>query len=67
MVLAVEPSTLDDDSGRATVDAWDSLAHLNVISALEETFDVLFTTAEMRELTTIGRLRAALTERGASA
>ena len=65
MVLDVEPLSLDDASGRATVDAWDSLAHLNVISALEETYDVLFSSAEMREMSTIGRLRAALVAHGA--
>lgn len=66
MVLSVEPSMLDDNSGRATLDGWDSLAHLDVISALEETFDVLFSSAEMRELTTVGRLRATLAVRGAT-
>ena len=66
MVLDVEPSMLDDSSGRATLDGWDSLVHLNVISALEETFDVLFSSAEMRELTTVGRLRAALAVRSAT-
>lgn len=64
MVLDVEPSALDDNSGRATFDGWDSLAHLNVISAIEETYDVLFSSAEMRELTTIATLRAALVARG---
>lgn len=66
LVLDVDPALLDDSSGRATVDAWDSLAHLNVISAVEETFDVLFSSAEMRELTTVGALRAALVSRGSA-
>ena len=66
LVLDVAPESLDDASGRATVDGWDSLAHLNVIAAIEETFDMLFSSAEMRELTTIGRLRAALAARGSS-
>ena len=63
-ILDVSPETLSDDSGRASLDEWDSLAHLNVIGGVEEVFDVLFSSAEMRELTTVGSLRSALTGRG---
>ena len=59
-VLDVEPDTLADESGRGTVTQWDSVAHLNVLSAIEETYDVLFSSAEMRELTNVGLIRIAL-------
>jgi acyl carrier protein len=59
-VLAVDVDALNDQSGRSTVTEWDSVAHLNVIAAVEETYDVMFTSAEMRELSSIGLIRAAL-------
>jgi acyl carrier protein len=66
-VLDVDPAAITDDSGRATTDAWDSVAHLNVITAVEETYDVLFSTAEMREHTTVGAIRAFLAAKGVAA
>ncbi len=65
-VLDVEPETLNEDSGRSTLEVWDSLAHLNIIAAVEETFGVMFSTAEMRELTSVRALRATLAERDIS-
>jgi acyl carrier protein len=59
-VLAVDETGLTDASGRGTVTEWDSVGHLNVLSAVEETFDVVFSSAEMRELTSIGAIRMAL-------
>lgn len=64
MVLDVEPASLSEESGRGTLDLWDSLAHLNVVAAVEETYDVVLSSAEMRELTSLGALREALQKRG---
>ena len=66
-VLDVEPTVLSEDSGRETFEAWDSLAHLNIVSAVEETFAVVFSSAEMRELTSVAKLAQALNSRGISA
>ena len=66
-VLDVDPASIHDGSGRQETDAWDSIAHLNVIAAVEETYDVLFSTAEMREITTVGAIRAFLTSKGVDA
>jgi acyl carrier protein len=63
-VLDVSVDSILDTSGRATTDAWDSVAHLNVISAVEETYDVLFSTVEMREVTTVGAIRSFLESKG---
>ena len=35
---------------------WDSFNHINLILALEETFDVRFTTAEMAQMANVGGL-----------
>lgn len=62
-VLDVAAEELNEESGRGTLEAWDSLAHLNIVAAVEETFDVMFSSTEMRELTSLGKLREALTSR----
>ena len=63
-VLDCDATSLDDSSGRALTNSWDSLAHLNVISAVEETYEVALSSAEMRECTTIGLLKAFLSAKG---
>jgi acyl carrier protein len=66
-VLDIDSRVLTEDSGRGTVEAWDSLAHLNIIAAVEETYGVVFSSAEMRELTSVSRLREALADRNIAA
>jgi acyl carrier protein len=59
-VLGPTAGSLGDDDGPGTVPAWDSIAHLNLILALEMEFDVRFETAEIPDLLSLGRLRARL-------
>ena len=59
-VLGVEPSALSDESGPANIDAWDSLAHLTLITAVEENFGVHFGMDEIRHIDSFGALEKAL-------
>jgi acyl carrier protein len=52
-----DASTFED------VPAWDSVAHVNLISALEERFGVNFSVAEIVELNSVGAIREALTRK----
>ena len=38
---------IDENTSAQTLSAWDSLAQMNLVSALEEAFNVQFTTAQM--------------------
>ncbi len=40
--LQVKPETLNESFTFKSVDKWDSVAHLSLISELEDTFDVMF-------------------------
>jgi acyl carrier protein len=42
------------------VPAWDSIAHLNLVLAVEQEFDVHFSTDEIAELDSVARIREAL-------
>ncbi len=64
LILEVDPSYLTDATLRADVTNWDSLAHLSVVSGVEEMFDVLLSTSEMREVTSVAALRAILRTKG---
>ena len=59
-VLGPSGRTLSDNDGPGTVSAWDSVAHLNLILALEMEFDIRFETSEIPQLLSLGSLRARL-------
>lgn len=40
-VFGVDSSVLNDDFGKDTVDQWDSVHQLNLISLAEEAFDIM--------------------------
>lgn len=40
-VFGVDPSVLNDDFSKETVDQWDSVHQLNLVSLAEEAFDIM--------------------------
>ena len=64
----------DDDSlqifesmSAEDVDAWDSLAHINLMMRVEDTFGVHFTNAQLGGFANVGELEQFLIDRSASA
>ncbi|MCI8977489.1 acyl carrier protein [bacterium 1xD8-48] len=47
MVFQVGEETLDEDFAFAKVEMWDSLAHMTLITKLEETFGLMFDTEDI--------------------
>ena len=65
-VFGVEPARIRPESSPDTIEAWDSVQHLNAIIALEQEFDVRFTPEEIEDAVTaqavaeiVGRKRTA--------
>ena len=48
--LGIRSAEIDEDTSVDTVEAWDSLKHLNLILALEAAFDVTFTEEQTVEM-----------------
>jgi acyl carrier protein len=57
---------LTDGTTAAELPGWDSLAHINVLFAIEETFSVRFRTEEFARLESIGDLKRTLAAKGAA-
>ena len=55
-MLQVKIATLTADSSPETVDTWDSVHHLNLVLALEESFGFQFSPEEMDQMKTIGQI-----------
>jgi|HubBroStandDraft_6_1064221.scaffolds.fasta_scaffold4585748_1 acyl carrier protein len=58
--LNLPAGSIAADSSHASVDAWDSLGHLQVLIAVEGAYGVRFSTAEMPTLASITALAARL-------
>lgn len=65
-VLLVAPDSLDDSTSPATLKEWDSTANMMLIAAIEETFEVELTTADIDKMKTIGGVRGVLVSRNIS-
>lgn len=62
--LRIPSDTINTDDSSETLEAWDSLGHLDVILAVEQEFGVHFLTDEIPQMTSIGDLEAALVRKG---
>lgn len=55
-----ENLTFTDALDRESLEAWDSLGHIRLVSAIEETFQVTFTLDEIEGMTSVAQIVAAL-------
>jgi acyl carrier protein len=57
-ILDIDPIQIADDFSRDDSSGWDSMAHLRLITAIEQAFGIKFTMKEIEEIRTYGDLRA---------
>ena len=55
-ILGVEKSSLTEESSPETIDQWDSLNHLQLITAIEQRFDLVLPMAAIMEIEDLGSL-----------
>jgi acyl carrier protein len=53
-VLDNENLEITLSSNAKTVDGWDSLAHINIVSAIEQEFKIRFALGELQRLNNVG-------------
>ncbi|MGE9297097.1 MAG: acyl carrier protein [Puniceicoccales bacterium] len=58
--LKISPETFSEDLGAGDIPEWDSLAHMNLIMAIEREFRVTFDVADAVDLETVGDFQDAL-------
>jgi len=59
-VFGVPAAELSDSSSSETIEAWDSISHLNLMLAVEQAFGVRIEPEQMVELTSIARIANAV-------
>ena len=65
-VFKIGPQKLSDTSSRDTIEQWDSMGHLALITALEEHFQVSISIADAMEMVNIRKIKDVLKEYGVS-
>ncbi len=63
-VLEISPAALKDELSQANLASWSSLAHLSLITALEECYGISFSTEEILAAKSLGALRGLLRAKG---
>ena len=53
-VFGAKAEELNDSYGKDTVDEWDSVHQLSLITLLEEAFDIMFDPEDIMEMTSYG-------------
>lgn len=49
-VLGIDTTKITEDASPDTIDEWDSLKHMNLVLALEEEFDVVFSDEQIIDM-----------------
>ena len=62
--LKVPVASVSDASSPETLRSWDSLTHLDLITEIEDAYDVQFSTGEIVRAKTVADLRRLLREKG---
>ena len=62
--FGVSVDVIDEDTRLGELAEWDSLANLNVISRVEQSFDLSLELQEVLDLQSVADWRACLSERG---
>lgn len=61
-VFGVAGEVLNENFSKDNIEEWDSVHQLNIISILEESFDVMFEPEEIMELTSYGKGKGILSK-----
>jgi acyl carrier protein len=62
--LGMPVEQVNDDLAMREVEAWDSLKHMELIVALEESFQIQLTFDEIVAMQSVGQIKTVLKQRG---
>jgi acyl carrier protein len=62
--LRIPATSVSDEAGPGTLPRWDSLRHLELMTQIEDAYDVRFSTGDMVRAQSVGKIRQLLREKG---
>lgn len=66
-VLGIPQAQITDDLRYASIPQWDSIAHMAVVTALEEQFGIMIDMDDVIDMNTVGKAREIVHKYGAEA
>ncbi|MFI1436647.1 acyl carrier protein [Streptomyces lydicus] len=66
-ILDLDQAQVTDDTGTATTGNWNSLRHVRIIAAIEDTYGIRLTPREARAARSVRALRLLLKDKGVEA
>lgn len=62
--LVVDPSTVKADLAYNSIPAWDSVAHMTLVAALEQEFDIMLDTDDIIGMSSVAKAEEILRKHG---
>lgn len=62
--LEIELDSISDDLKYNSIPEWDSVAHMTLIAELEQTFNVMFDTDQIIDMSSVAKAKAILGQHG---
>lgn len=63
-ILGIDPGGVNDDLRSVETDTWDSLNHINLVTAIEQEFGISFPTDSIDQIKSVGSLKQHLSDLG---
>ena len=63
-VFGVSPAGLDDSASNRTLEAWDSLGHLALITEVQAEYGIELSAEDILSMTSLAHIKRVLTARG---
>jgi len=62
-ILGVKQASINDDMSPDTVDTWDSMNNLKLITMIEGEFEIEFSMDEIEEMINVGKIKQMLSKK----
>ncbi|HEY8100564.1 MAG TPA: acyl carrier protein [Burkholderiaceae bacterium] len=62
--LRIDPSRISEDLTFNTIEEWDSIAHMALVTEIEKAFDVMLDTDDILDMSSVVKAREILTKLG---
>lgn len=63
-VFSLDPAEVTDESSKDTIEEWDSMGNMSLVTGLEEEFKVSLSIADAMEMTSVEQIKRILRDYG---
>jgi acyl carrier protein len=64
VALGIDPSLVNDGLSYNSIKEWDSVAHMGLVAALEETYEIMLETDDIIDMSSVAKAKQILAKYG---